>query len=240
MSHWVDDVRTVKYDNAKVDLLGDRRSRPAPWTPSTVFSSLSGAIDNFPPAWTGTSDVNHATVMTDASAVFVAGTLVDQIVYNTTTGFSAVITGNAVTTITVAALGGGGWHIGDEYTVGHTLLIPITTYAFGDSPNKIQISNLVIESMSANGVYILEFSYKLPTGFAFVILGAIRFTRTSVQVRSFELSFPARAFNIDTYGLYARLKGSVAAMITTYSFSVARYQSPSWDILASTGVFPYG
>ena len=62
----------------------------------------------------------HATIMTDANAHFVAGELVGLTIENVTDGSSGVITANAETTVTVAALAGGtanAWATNDVYSI---------------------------------------------------------------------------------------------------------------------------
>ena len=63
---------------------------------------------------------NHNTVMTDANAHFVASELIGLTIQNTTDGSSGIVTANAATTVTVAALAGGTnnrWTTGDVYAI---------------------------------------------------------------------------------------------------------------------------
>lgn len=62
----------------------------------------------------------HATIMTDATAHFVANELVGLTIENVTDGSSGVVTGNTETTVTVAALAGGTlnqWSTNDVYSI---------------------------------------------------------------------------------------------------------------------------
>ena len=64
--------------------------------------------------------VASATIMTDATAHFVAGELVGLIIENVTDGSSGVITANTENTVTVAALAGGitnQWNTTDVYSI---------------------------------------------------------------------------------------------------------------------------
>lgn len=61
-----------------------------------------------------------ATVLTDATAHWVANRLVGLTVQNTTDGSSGVITANTINTVTVAALAGGtanAWALNDVYSI---------------------------------------------------------------------------------------------------------------------------
>ncbi len=63
---------------------------------------------------------NHATIMTDAVAHFIAGELVGLTIVNVPDGSSGVVTANTETTVTVAALAGGilnQWTTGDAYSI---------------------------------------------------------------------------------------------------------------------------
>jgi len=62
----------------------------------------------------------HATILTDATAHWVANRLVGLTVYNSTDGSSGVITANTINTATVAALAGGtanAWALNDVYSI---------------------------------------------------------------------------------------------------------------------------
>lgn len=62
----------------------------------------------------------HATILTDATAHWVAGRLVGLTVNNVTDGSSGVITANTINTVTVAALAGGtanAWATNDVYSI---------------------------------------------------------------------------------------------------------------------------
>lgn len=62
----------------------------------------------------------HATIMTDATAHFTASALVGLVILNVTDGSYGIIIANTETTVTVAALIGGGanlWATGDVYSI---------------------------------------------------------------------------------------------------------------------------
>ena len=89
-------------------------------TQETLITKLSGHADwsNYKGTHTG---ADHATIMTDSNAAFTADEFIGLTIENDTDGSSGVITGNASTTVTVAALNGGGdddsWDTDDEYTI---------------------------------------------------------------------------------------------------------------------------
>jgi len=67
----------------------------------------------------------HATIMTDSAAAFKTDALIGQVIRNGTDGSSGTITDNDATTVTVAALAGGGdnqWDTNDVYTIEDALL----------------------------------------------------------------------------------------------------------------------
>jgi len=62
----------------------------------------------------------HATIMTDATALFIVNSLLGLTIVNITDGSSGIIIANTGNTVTVAALTGGGanlWNTGDVYTI---------------------------------------------------------------------------------------------------------------------------
>ena len=120
----------------------------------------------------------------------------------------------------------------------YTQLIPINTYDFGDANNRIQIVNICVCSMSANGVYILEL-YKYIGG-QYIPLGAIRVTRSAPQNRSFFVQHPCRPLSMDETALYCRLKSSVGGANMTFSLHVARFLPPAYKVKISSGIFPTG
>ena len=71
--------------------------------------------------YTGThTAVPHATIMTDAAALFIVNSLVGLTIVNVTDGSSGIIIANTANTVTVAALTGGvtnQWNTGDVYTI---------------------------------------------------------------------------------------------------------------------------
>lgn len=122
----------------------------------------------------------------------------------------------------------------------YTELIPIGTFDFGDTPNYVQVEDLIIETLAANDVYIIEF-YRSPNGVTYTPIGAIRTKRQAATARSFTMRYPCRPFNNDIYGLYGRLKGRAGAGTTIlFSLSVGRWVPPSVIIPISTGVWPLG
>ena len=121
----------------------------------------------------------------------------------------------------------------------YTTLIPLNTFDFGDSPNRVQVLGLCICSMSANATYLAEF-YKLLAG-VYIPLGAVRFRRIGAQVRSFLLDNPCRPFNNDDTALYGRLKTSVATGENIEcSLLLSRYIPTDYCIPSSSGVWPWG
>jgi len=117
-------------------------------------------------------------------------------------------------------------------------LIPRYTFDFGDETNRIQIINVCICNMSANGVYLLEF-YKFIDG-NYVVLGAIRVTRSAPLTRSFFVEHPCRPLSNDETALYCRLKSSVAGSNITFTLHVARFIPTAYRVKISAGVFPFG
>lgn len=119
-------------------------------------------------------------------------------------------------------------------------LIPIETFDFGDTPNYVQVEDLVLETLAANDVYVLEF-YRSTDGVTYTPIGAIRTKRQAQANRSFTMRYPCRPFNNDTYALYGRLKGAAGAGTTIlFSLSVGRWVPPSIIVPISTGVWPTG
>lgn len=122
---------------------------------------------------------------------------------------------------------------------GYTALILKETFNFGDTPNYVQIADLVVEDLSGNDKYLLEF-YSSPDGITYIPLGAIRTRRTLPFNRSFTVKYPTRPFNNDIYALYGRLKTVDGGRTATFSLSVGRWVPPSVIIPISTGVWPLG
>jgi len=129
---------------------------------------------------------------------------------------------------------------GNAHVFGNYLAcIAAKAYDFGDSPNYIFINSLSIEGMSENGIYVLEL-YKYDGNATYTPIGAVRFTRTSVQTRSFIVPFDSREVNIDTHSIVAKLKCSTGAATVNFSLNVLRHIPVSASIPASTGTFPTG
>lgn len=120
----------------------------------------------------------------------------------------------------------------------YLLVFAAGTYDFGDTPNEIQVREIVIEAMSANDTYIIEISSE--NGGIYTPVGAIRFARTNVQIRSFVLPLNGREFNNDTHALYARLKSALGASTATFSLTLLRHLGVIPHVDQSTGVFPFG
>lgn len=118
-------------------------------------------------------------------------------------------------------------------------LIPIGTFDFGDTPNYVQVADLVVENLPANDIYVFEF-YSSPDGVAFVPLGAIRIRRAAVFARSFTVKYPTRPFNNDINALYGRLKAAAGGNTVSFSLSVGRWVPLSTIVPISTGVWPLG
>jgi hypothetical protein len=113
-------------------------------------------------------------------------------------------------------------------------IIPKTTFDFGDSPNLIQISGIIIESMSDNGVYVLELLRDTTP------IGAVRFNRTSTQVRSFLYLVHGREIDADVEDVYAKLKSTPANLTVTFSVLIRRHIATGIHVPASTGTWPEG
>jgi len=119
-------------------------------------------------------------------------------------------------------------------------LIPKGTYNFGDTPNYVQVAELVVENLPANDIYVFEFCCS-PDGAAFTPIGAIRTRRTAVFSRSFTVKYPCRPFNNDIDCLYGRLKDKAGGGTTvSFSLSAGRWVPPSVIIPISTGAWPLG
>jgi len=118
-------------------------------------------------------------------------------------------------------------------------LIPVTTYDFGDAPNWLAVRYLLIESVSANDVYVLEF-YTFDGGVTYEPLGAERIVRAAVLPRSWPLKVPCRCFNIDDYSLQARLKCATGGGNMTVSMIVQRHLHTDHHVGPSPGVWPTG
>ena len=89
--------------------------------PETYCESYDVVYDPYGTHTGGT----HATIMTDSAAAFKTDALIGQVIYNVTDGSSGTITDNDATTVTVAALAGGGddqWELNDAYTIEDALL----------------------------------------------------------------------------------------------------------------------
>ena len=75
----------------------------------------------FTAVYTGThTDVPHATIMTDAAALFIVDSLLGLTIVNVSDGSSGIIIANTANTVTVVALTGGFanvWNTGDIYTI---------------------------------------------------------------------------------------------------------------------------
>jgi len=113
-------------------------------------------------------------------------------------------------------------------------IIPKTTFDFGDVPNSIQIAGITIETMSENAVFILEFRKETTP------IGALRFYRSSVQERGFDIVLRGREIYADTEDVYAVLKSTPANITVGFSILVLRHICTSLCIEESTGTFPTG
>jgi len=122
----------------------------------------------------------------------------------------------------------------------YTQLIPAGTFDFGVPPNRIKVNRLVLESIPANDTYIIEFASS-PDAVAYTILGAVRFVRLGVFLRSFPVDAPCRPFPNDTHGLYARLKSAAGGGgDLTLSLNLAFYHQTSIRLPPTTGTWPTG
>jgi hypothetical protein len=119
-------------------------------------------------------------------------------------------------------------------------VIPEDTFNFGDHPNYIQIEQLVIEDMSANNTWVMLFEAYNAHTFVFQTIGAVRFSRTAPQTRSFIIDCPARAVDNDDWSIWASVKSSGGGGFVTYSVSVVRCIPVNMAISPSTGVWPTG
>lgn len=116
---------TVLNDCTAVDLSG--RKHTLALTIKAVYNAAATAgirihiLTSPTNSATGThTAADHATIMTDANAHFVANRLVGLTINNTTDGSSGVVTANTVNTVTVASLAGGTlnqWTTGDAYSI---------------------------------------------------------------------------------------------------------------------------
>ncbi|GAI02720.1 unnamed protein product, partial [marine sediment metagenome] len=122
---------------------------------------------------------------------------------------------------------------------GYTQLIPMGTYSFGDTPNRLQVLRLLLELMSANDVYIIEFSSS-PDGVTFTSRGAVRFRRGAAIARTFIVDAPCRPFNIDADALYGRLKSALGGNNVTFALCVARFLPTEETVKPSTCPWPFG
>lgn len=119
----------------------------------------------------------------------------------------------------------------------YVTLIPRYTFDFGDEKNRIQIVNICICNMSANGTYMLEF-YKFIKG-AYIVLGAMRVVRTGVFNRSFAVQYPCRPLSNDESALYCRLKTSAGGLNINFALHVARFIPTTIRVKTTTGTFPF-
>ena len=127
----------------------------------------------------------------------------------------------------------------DAWSAAYTTILAKAAYAFGDSPNRVQIQELTVEGIDANDVIVMEF-YSSPDATNYTAVGAVRFSRTSPQTRSFTIACPTRDVNIDVNGVYCRTKSAAGGTTTTFSVSVGRFIQQSYYAPASTGTWPTG
>ncbi|GAJ00424.1 unnamed protein product, partial [marine sediment metagenome] len=141
----------------------------------TAITILDEAVIAAAPAITTLADcevggthtaADHATIMTDAAAHFVADELVGLTINNVTDVSSGVITANTENTVTVAALAGGAanqWTTGDAYTIigvainlsdgEHTLAITVRARYDVAATQGIKIHMITSPTNSAAGAH---------------------------------------------------------------------------------------
>lgn len=122
---------------------------------------------------------------------------------------------------------------------GYSQLIPQGHYDFGDTPNWLAVRKLLIETVSANDVYVLEF-YTYDGDVTYEPLGAVRIVRAALLPRSWPLEVPCRCFIIDDYSLQARLKCAAGGNNITVSTIVQRHLHTDYHVGPSPGVWPVG
>ena len=129
--------------------------------------------------------------------------------------------------------------VGADVWGNYTTIMAIGAYAFGDDPNRIQLQDLVIEDISQNDVIVMEF-YRSPDAVVYTPVGAVRFSRASPQTRSFSIVAPTRDVNVDTDGMYARIKSAAGGCTVRFSVMVGRFIQTSYYATPSTGAWPTG
>lgn len=140
-------------------------------------------------------------------------------------------------TTNLTLVDGGGPNVFGAYT----LLVPIGTYDFNEPPNRIKVHGVILESIPANDTYIIEFASSTDGVIIHQILGAVRFARLGVFVRSFRIDAPCRPFPNDTLALYARLKsGAGGGGNLLLSLALDHYDPPSIRHAPTTGTWPTG
>jgi len=118
-------------------------------------------------------------------------------------------------------------------------LVAQGAYDFGDTPNRLQVRQLVVEDISANDVFVLEF-YAYDGDATYVPLGAIRIVRLDVFTRSFIVELPCRCFDIDANSLVVRLKSGAGGSNILVSLGVTRMVHTDYMVPNSPGVWPTG
>jgi hypothetical protein len=127
----------------------------------------------------------------------------------------------------------------DTFPESYTLIAGRGMYDFGDSPNMGQITSVIMESMSANDTYLIEF-YRSADDQKFIPLGAVRFARGIPLFRTFAMNQPLRPENLDVYSLYARLKSAMGGNSVTFSLVMRRYLPLTELIQPTRGKWPLG
>ena len=129
-----------KYDDAGIDCWARGTG------PETYCESYDVVYDPYGTHTSGT----HATIMTDSAAAFKTDALIGQVIYNTTDGSSGIVTDNDATTVTVAALAGGGddqWDTADTYTIEDALLdvyMPKDAYRIYEGQSRLDKINQLL------------------------------------------------------------------------------------------------
>jgi hypothetical protein len=140
------------------------------------------------------------------------------------------------TTVTLVVTDGGA----PDTFGGYGLTFAAGTYDFGDDPNYVHISMVIVEDIPANDTYLIEF-YESPDAIVYTPIGAVRFARNAPQQRSTYLALPLRPVDNDVNGIYARLKDAGGAGTTVaYSVEIKRWFPPYGARLYTTGVWPFG
>ena len=188
--------------------------------------------------------VVHATVMTDAAAQFITDELVGLTINNVTDGSSGVVTANTETTVTVAALAGGGdnqWDTDDVYEVigfalnlsGGPATLALTVKARYDGAAALGIRIHVITSPTneAIGIHDAVASLTIMTDSTAHLVAGEMVDLTILNVT--DGSSGVITANTETTVTVAALAGGVTNQWNTddvFSIVGADYDTEDWDV----------